>query len=169
MTLRLPHLVPSSPRPLTGRAVLAMLVAFFAVVMVVNVFMMRAAISTFGGVDTPSSYQAGLVFKADEAAARAQAARDWNVTAHLSAIAGGDAIVIDVHDGDGRPVIGADLSVRLVHPIDERQDVDVAMQEIGGGAYRGAAPVELGRRILDIVVARNGETLFRSHNRIVIH
>ena len=60
-----------------------MLVAFFGLVMVVNVVMVKAAISTFGGVDTQSSYQAGLAFKAEEAAAAAQNARDWPVDATL--------------------------------------------------------------------------------------
>lgn len=168
MSPHLSRLLPSADRPLNGRAVLVMLVAFFGLVMVVNVFMVRAAISTFGGVDTPSSYQAGLVFAADEEAARAQAARNWSVRAHLDAISGGDAIVIDVHDGDGHPVTGADLTVRLAHPIDERQDIEVPMEEVGGGAYRGATPVELGQRILDIDIARGGAMLFRSRNRVVI-
>ena len=54
-----------------------MLLGFFGLVIVVNLVMVRAAISTFGGVDTPSSYQAGLAFKAEEAAAAAQNARGW--------------------------------------------------------------------------------------------
>ena len=46
-------------RPLTGRTVLICLIAFFAVVAIVNGIMIRAAISTFGGVETGSAYQAG--------------------------------------------------------------------------------------------------------------
>ena len=40
-----------------------------------NVVMIRAAISTFGGVETAKPYQAGLAFKREIAAARAQEAR----------------------------------------------------------------------------------------------
>jgi nitrogen fixation protein FixH len=43
--------------------VLAMLIGFFGLVIAVNLVMVRAALSTFGGVDTPSSYQAGLHFR----------------------------------------------------------------------------------------------------------
>ena len=77
MNLRSPEhrLRAGAGRPLTGRAVLAMLLGFFGLVIAVNLVMVRAAISTFGGVDTPSSYQAGLAFKAEEAAVAAQDAR----------------------------------------------------------------------------------------------
>ena len=50
------------PREVTGRMVLVCLVAFFAVVAGVNAVMIRAAVSTFGGVETESAYQAGLAF-----------------------------------------------------------------------------------------------------------
>ena len=77
-------------RPITGRMVLAALVAFFGFVMLVNIVMVRAAITTFGGVDTPSSYQAGLAFKAEEAEAAAQAARNWTVEAETGKGTGTD-------------------------------------------------------------------------------
>jgi nitrogen fixation protein FixH len=46
---------PRRPRKLTGRHVLLGLVAFFGVVFAVNAVLVRAAISTFGGVETVSS------------------------------------------------------------------------------------------------------------------
>ena len=52
-------------RELTGKHVLFCLVGFFAVVFAVNAVMMRAATSTFGGVETASSYKAGLMFEQD--------------------------------------------------------------------------------------------------------
>ena len=58
-------------RELTGRAVLFWLLGFFAVTIGVNAVMVRVATKTFGGVETESSYKAGLVFKQDiEAAAQ---------------------------------------------------------------------------------------------------
>lgn len=54
MNLKVPAIAGGTgERQLTGRMVLAMLVGFFGLVMVVNIFMIRAAVSTFGGVDTP--------------------------------------------------------------------------------------------------------------------
>ena len=42
-------------RRFTGRMALVLLIGFFGFVTVVNIVMIGAAISTFGGVDTPSS------------------------------------------------------------------------------------------------------------------
>src|SRR5262249_61393294 len=64
-------------RELTGRTVFVCLVGFFAVVAAANAVMIRAAVSTFGGLETESSYQAGLVFAREEAQARSQDALHW--------------------------------------------------------------------------------------------
>lgn len=169
MILKVPAVAArGGERELTGRMVLVMLVGFFGLVMVVNVFMMEAAISTFGGVDTPSAYKAGLAYKAEEEAAAAQAARNWKVEAHLTTAADGEVVTIDVVDETGRPVANADVSARFAHPVDERRDVVVPMSEIAPGTYSGSGLASPGQWILDIEVAKGGERLFRSQNRIVL-
>jgi len=169
MNLKLPTIAEIDRRkPLTGRSVLIMLVAFFGVVIAVNIVMVRAAISTFGGVDTPSSYEAGLVFTAEEAAASAQDARGWKVTARLDPSASGVAATIDVRDSAGKAVTGVDVVARLAHPIDERRDVALAIADLGGGTYRGTGAAESGQWILDLDITRGAEHLFRSQNRVLI-
>lgn len=155
-------------RQITGRTVLIALIGFFGFVMVVNVVMVRAAITTFGGVDTPSSYRAGLAFKAEEAEAAAQAARDWDVDARIAPTAEGVSVTLEVRDAAGKPVVGADVAARLAHPVDERRDVAVAVSETGPGVYAGRAAAEAGQWTLDVAIARGGERLFRSRNRIAI-
>ena len=71
------------PRPLTGRTVLLCLVGFFAIVALANAIMINAAVSTFSGVETSSSYQAGLAFERDAAAAHAQDELHWQVQANV--------------------------------------------------------------------------------------
>ena len=153
MNLRLPRVAGSATasdrRPLTGRAVLFMLLGFFGLVIAVNIVMVRAAISTFGGVDTPSSYQAGLAFKADEAAAAAQDSRGWTVNAKLAPASGGESVAIEVPTRPAGRSAEQYLTVRLAHPIDERRDVTVAMSEIAAGSYRGKVAAETGQWILD--------------------
>ncbi len=70
---------------MTGRTVLICLVGFFAVVAGVNAVMIRAAVSTFGGVETANAYQAGLAFAREIAAAEAQDALHWQVRAKVAA------------------------------------------------------------------------------------
>jgi len=62
---------PQAARPFTGRKMAAIMVAFFAVVIIVNVYMAREASSTFGGVVVENSYVASQQYNRwlDEASA----------------------------------------------------------------------------------------------------
>ena len=77
----------ASSRKLTGRGVLLCLLAFFGVVFAVNAVMIRFATGTFGGVETASSYAAGLAFKKDLNAAEQQDALGWQVKGGVARIA----------------------------------------------------------------------------------
>ena len=155
-------------RELTGRAVLIVLLTFFAVVASVNGAMIYFATSTFGGVEVASSYKAGLQFENEVAAAKAQDARHWRVDAHLDrAGAGAAAIAVALHDAAGRPVNSVDVSARLVHPADARHDHDIALQAAGDGLYKGQTDAALSAQWdLVIEVTRGGERLFRSRSRV---
>ena len=168
MTLRVPKVRFAEPGVLTGRKVLLMLVAFFGFIIVVNVFMMQAAISTFGGVDTKSSYEAGRMFEGEVAKAAAQTARDWQVNAHLAPSGGEQVLSVDLTDAHGAPVTGVDVAATLAHPVDERNDVTVALAEAGPGVYRGQAVVPGGVWELNLLVAKGGQQLFRSKNRVIV-
>jgi nitrogen fixation protein FixH len=169
MNLRLPAIgTRGEARPLTGHMVLAMLIGFFGLVIAVNLVMVREAITTFGGVDTPSSYQAGLNFKAEEAAAAAQDALHWQVDTKVVPDADGARVTVDIREATGAPVHGVAVTATLAHPIDERRDVVVVMNEAMPGLYSGKATAEAGQWILDIEVARDGRRVFRSRNRVVV-
>src|SRR5437588_13118204 len=90
------------PRPLTGRTVLVCLIGFFGTVALANAILIRAAVSTFGGVETSSSYQAGLAFARNAAAARAQDDLHWQVKADVRPSGEVIVFVIDPRDATGR-------------------------------------------------------------------
>jgi nitrogen fixation protein FixH len=157
-------------KEVTGRTVLVWLVAFFAIVAAVNVVMIRAAVSTFGGLETESSYQAGLAFAREAADARAQDARHWQVDARLSPVRDGAAdVVIDARDAQGRPLVGLAATARLVHPADQRDDHAVSLRPAGPGEFRGVAPASAGQWDLVIELAHDGTRVFRSKNRVLLH
>ena len=169
MNLRLPKITArGGGRPLTGRMVLVMLLAFFGTVIAVNLVMVRAAISTFGGVDTPSSYEAGLNFKAEAAAAAAQDALHWHVDARLAAATGGRGITVSATDANGIPLTHLTVNARFAHPADERHDHKIALEETAPGIYAGIAPVDAGLWTLDLTIGRSGVRMFHSLNRIMI-
>ena len=157
------------PRELTGRTVLFCLVAFFAVVASVNAVMMTAAVTTFSGVETANSYQAGVTFAREEAAAEAQESRHWRVNSLLRSQANGlTQVELSAQDRAGQPLAGLEATVSLVHPNDRRLDRPVTMRANAPGRFRGAVTFSPGQWDLVIELSRDGERLFRSKERIIL-
>jgi nitrogen fixation protein FixH len=145
------------------------LVAFFAVVASVNAVMMTAAISTFSGVETANSYQAGVTFAREEAAAVAQEARNWQVNAALTPMTGAPTqIELSARDAADQPLTGIEANIALIHPNDRRRDRPVPMQANGPGRFHGTIAAAPGQWDLVIELSRGGERLFRSRERIIL-
>jgi nitrogen fixation protein FixH len=155
-------------KEVTGWTVFVCLVAFFAVVAGVNAIMIRAAISTFGGVETESSYKAGLAFSREVAAAQAQDDRHWDVRAVVTPDRAGQLIEVTARDADGRLLAGLTAVARFSHPADRRADVVLDMREAGSGRFVGLAEPMTGQWDLVIELLRDGERVFRSRSRVVI-
>jgi nitrogen fixation protein FixH len=155
------------PFEITGRFVLVCIVGFFLMVALVNAVMIRFAVATFGGVETESAYKAGLAFKAETAAAVAQAARGWKVDVRLEPGGEGVVVHVTVRDQAGLAVPHLAAEIDLAHPADKRRDVAMTVSEQSAGVFRATAQAG-GRRILVITLARDGERLFRSVERIVV-
>ena len=161
----------SAPRPITGRFVLIAVVSFFAVVIGVNMVMMRLAIATLPGTEVDSAYSASLTYQKEIQAARRQNQRDWKVDAHIERQPDGTArLSLDARAQDGAPLAGLSVFGRLERPTDRRADQAFEMTEGGGGSYRGAAQgVAAGQWDLVIEADRDGQRLFLSRNRVVLN
>ncbi len=157
----------SVPR-LTGRMVFFGLLGFFGVVFAVNGVMIHEALSTFGGLETESSYKAGRMFEQEVAMARAQDARQWQVDAKVTPAADGARLDIDARDAAGRPLTGMAATATFERPTDRRLDRDVAVTESLPGHFRGSTVIPAGQWDLVIELSRRGERQFRSKNRIVL-
>jgi nitrogen fixation protein FixH len=155
-------------RPLTGRMVLFILIAFFLIVSLVNAVMIRAAVSTFSGVETGSAYQAGLAFERDVEDAHAQDALHWQVKASVRPSGSETAFEIEARDADNRPLNGLQATAHLSHPTDRRFDRDVALRDRDGGRFSGNDATPAGQWDLIIELSRDGERMFRSRNRVVL-
>ena len=159
----------SSERKITGRAVFLALLAFFGVVTAVNAVMIRAATSTFGGVETESAYRVGLAFNRELAAVAEQDARHWTVDAELQRIAPGQAeLAVRIRDAGKNPVVGLSLAGRLTHPVDARRDHRVELTAGAGGAFKGEIDADPGQWDLHIVASRDGDVVFRSKSRLTL-
>ncbi|KRQ97087.1 MULTISPECIES: FixH family protein [Bradyrhizobium] len=161
----------ASPKPLTGRKVLFMLLAFFGVVIGVNLTMIRLASMTLPGTEVDSAYAASLAYEKEIAAAREQDARSWKVDAHLARSADGDtALEVKARDGSGKALTGLKFTGRLERPTDRRADRVIALSEVTGGIYRGSGrAVGPGQWNLVLESEADGRRLFMSRNRVVLN
>jgi len=156
-------------KEVTGWTVLVWLVAFFGIVFAVNAVMVRAAVSSFGGLETESSYQAGLNFEHEAEAARAQAALHWRVDVRLAPLRdGATRLTVDARDAQGQPLRGLTAAVRLVRPTDAQDDRTIALQETQPGEFHGGTAALAGQWDLVLELERGGARVFRSKNRVVL-
>jgi len=157
-------------RPLTGRAVLIWLLAFFGVVIGVNLLMAKLAIDTMPGTEVGSAYQVGNAYNAEISAARDQEARRWQVGGHLGRRGDGRAIIeVEARDGDGLPVSGLAFSAQIGRPVDRRDDQKLILTEHGAGIYSSdAADLAPGQWDLVLEADRGSQRLFMSKNRVVL-
>ncbi len=154
-------------RILTGRHVLQWLVAFFGIVFAVNGVLVRAAISTFGGVETLSSYRAGLQFEQEVGLVPRQDALHWQVTGKLARDSAGVAVLdVTARDAQGAPLSGLTADARLAHPADDRLDRVIAVRSVAGGVFRGAAQAQPGQWELIVDLYRGDQRVFRSRSRV---
>jgi nitrogen fixation protein FixH len=156
------------PREVTGRTVLVSLIAFFVAVAGVNAVMIKVAVSTFGGVETESAYQAGLAFAKETAAVAAQDALHWQVKAKISEEAGATVVEVVATDAGDRPLAGVEATARLVHPTDKRADRVIELGEGAPGRFRGHGEPVVGQWALVIELSRDGARMFRSRNRVFL-
>ena len=104
------------PRPLTGRTVLAMFVAGFALIIAVNLTLAVNAVRTFPGLEVPNSYVASQSFDARRAA---QKTLGWQ--AHAGYRDG--RLRLTITDAAGGSVAPDDLTVTIGRPTESAEDV----------------------------------------------
>ena len=156
-----------SGRPLTGRMVLFMLLAFFGVVIAVNLTMLRLASSTFSGLGDKNAYIAGLSHNRAIAEARDQDRRGWKIEANLERSAPGRSIVSVVR-ADAGAYAKVDVSVRFEHPASSRLDRIVALAPAGANAWRAAVDLPAGVWDMVIEMRSAGAIVFLSRDRIAV-
>jgi nitrogen fixation protein FixH len=163
--------VQQAQKPLTGGMVLALLVAFFGVVVGVNMIMMRLAIQTLPGTEVDSAYTASLAYEKEIAAAHDQNRRNWRVEAKVQRGENGKAaVIVEARDNNGRLLSGLKFLGRFERPTDRRADQVVMLAETGIGIYSGSAAV-IAPGQWDLVLQGNDteRRMFLSRNRVLLN
>ena len=124
---------PRSRGEFTGRHAAMLIVAFFAVVIVVNVIMAKLAIATFGGTVVDNSYVASQHFNQWLDTSAADRALGWKVD--LTRAPDG-SLEARLTDSAGAPLDRARVWAHTEHPLGARPPQDLVLAEVAPGAYR---------------------------------
>jgi len=135
----------------TGWHATMILVAFFGVVIAVNLVMARDAISTFGGLVVENSYVASQDFNTWLAEADKEKALGWSATMERSAP---DRFQTQLLDSNGKPIAAAKVRLFAEHPLGRKPPVDVMLTEGAPGLYSG--PLPAGRWYIRVIVQAEG-------------
>ena len=133
--------------PLTGRKVLAMLLGFFALIVLVNGIFLYFALSSFSGLSTENAYLKGLHHNNTLAQGRAQKAAGWNVATAVPRPAPGQPVIlrVQVSDREGRALDQLKLTGTFRRPTHEGDDLALDFKALGKGGYRADAPATAGQ------------------------
>lgn len=148
-----PDMPRPAGRPFTGRHMAGILVAFFGVVIAVNLAMATLAIRGFGGTVVENSYVASQRYNGWLRAARAQQALGWSVRTGRDAAG---RLVVTVRGRDGRLLAGVATAV-LQHPLGAFQDRPLGLR--GTGPWTSLQPVPAGRWRLRLTVLVEGRSM----------
>ena len=111
--------------PITGRKVFLMFIAFFGVIIAVNLFMAYMAVGTFPGMDVKNSYVASQTFDDDR---ESQMALGWTVTVTYQT----GELQVAVVDKTGQPADVAKLNALVGRPTHVRDDQTPEFQQRQG-------------------------------------
>ena len=125
--------------PFTGRHIDMILVAFFAVVIGVNLLMARYATSTFGGVVVENSYVASQNFNGWLKEAEREKALGWSAEARRL---GDGKLAVSL---TGAPAQGVVLTADARHPLGRMPDQLIQFDRLPDGSFTSREVLPAGR------------------------
>jgi nitrogen fixation protein FixH len=149
------------PKEFTGKHMLFSMVAFFGVIITVNLIMARFAITTWSGLVVPNTYVASQQFNAKAAESRVIAALGYQMKLTPNV----DGLEIDFIDSAGNLALADTMIAELRRPVGEHHDRHMVLSRDADGIYRGAGELAEGEWIATVTATRNGETIYKRGKR----
>lgn len=147
----------------TGRHMLLVMLAFFGVIIAVNVSMAVVANTSWTGLVVKNSYVAGLEFNRKAEEGRRQAALGWS-----SELAIADGVLrYALADAHGRTVFPAGGTATLRRPVSDAEDTTL-MLAANGGALEAPLSVGDGAWIVELTVDAGLDTPYRETRRLFL-
>ncbi len=154
----------ATEKQLTGGHVLAMLIAFFGVIIGVNLLMAWFANTTWSGLVVANGYVASQSYDKDLAKARAQEALGWKVGFDASE----DRIRLTFEDKAGQKIDSLSITGDLERTVTDKEDQKLTFQPMGSGVYSAPAMLTAGVWEVVVVAEGNGASGYRKAFRFVV-
>jgi nitrogen fixation protein FixH len=143
---------------------LASILAFFGVIIAVNLTMAYFANSTWSGLVVANGYIASQSFDDDLARARAQDAMGWTVEVSHET----NRVKVSFADRNNAPLAGMTVTGKLRRPTTDRQDQALAFVSEDAGLYMAEAALAKGVWDVEIIAAgAEGETYRKTYRLFV--
>ncbi|MEQ8479435.1 MAG: FixH family protein [Hoeflea sp.] len=152
------------PKQFTGKHMLLAMVAFFGVIITVNLTMARFAVTTWSGLVVPNTYVASQQFNSQAAQSRAIEALGYDVAFEPDAT--GLAIVLT--DTSGEPAHADSVIASLRRPVGTDDDRDLVFASDGAGRFRAEGALAEGEWIAHVTAMRGGDVIYKKGRRFRI-
>ncbi len=150
------------PREFTGKHMLMSILAFFGVIIAVNLTLAYFAVGSWTGLIVKSSYVASQDFNDVLAAAEAQDALGWTSTAFYE----DGMLTFELNDAQGKPLYGYQVDAAVERPIHENEDHALVLQRVAGGPYQASVDLMPGAWVAKIVATGADGRLYRQDFRL---
>ena len=152
---------PAVKGTFTGRHMLLIMLAFFGVIIAVNLTMATLARTSWTGFVVRNSYVASQEFNEKVDAARAQRALGWSADLEIA----GNHAVLRLKDQAGRPLAMRDAVLVLRSPSSDAEDRTVQLAR-DGDAMSARTDLRAGLWVVEIVANVDGHERWRDTRRI---
>jgi len=143
---------------------LAIMVAFFAVINTANVTMAVMAGSSWTGLVVGNSYVASQQFNTKVAEARRQAARGWSSRLDIA----DGRLSFALHDRSGDPIRLESAQVSFHRPVTTEEDTVLVLEPDSGGSASIAYPIRDGVWIFEVAAEVGLDHPYRERVRLVV-
>ena len=152
------------PERIEGRHVLYALLGFFGVMFIVNGIFLYYAVGTFNGFETSDAYRKGLSYNKRIASDNAQISRGWkSVVQYMN---DEQKLVVEIRDKQGNGVAGLAIKGELRHPVTDKDDQNLILQEIAPARYATPLKLPAGQWIFSAEITKRGEPALRFKKRL---
>jgi nitrogen fixation protein FixH len=148
----------------TGLHMLLTMLAFFGVIIAVNLTMAFFARSSWTGFVVENSYVASQEFNEKMAETRAQAALGWQ-----SALVVKDNVLrFDLRDSQGQEIAARSVKVTFRRPVDDREDHTVPLDRDFGGGFSASHDLADGAWLAEVEADAGLDFPFRETLRLQV-